>query len=110
MRPARPDPIFSGLNPAAVAFEFAVVWLTLAGFALFALPAEIDTGEWRAFPSLVLVLAAVHLVGAERQKHQGSHLSLAPIFAAALLLPPAPAAPPTALRPLPHLPSPPPAR
>jgi diguanylate cyclase (GGDEF)-like protein len=31
----------------------------------------------------------VHLVGAERQKHQGSHLSLAPIFAATLLLPPA---------------------
>ena len=42
MRPARHDPIFSGLNPAAAAFEFAVVWLTLAGFALYALPAEIE--------------------------------------------------------------------
>jgi hypothetical protein len=31
MRPARPDPTLSGLNPAAAAFEFAVVWITLAG-------------------------------------------------------------------------------
>ena len=89
MRPARPDPIFSGLNPPAAAFEFAVVWLTLAGFALFALPAEIAGDDWRTFAILVPIIAAVHLVGAERQKHQGSHLSLAPIFAAALLLPPA---------------------
>ena len=89
MRPARPDPIFSGLNPAAAAFEFAVVWLTLAGFALFALPAELEGDDWRTFAILVPIIAAVHLVGAERQKHQGSHLSLAPIFAAALLLPPA---------------------
>jgi hypothetical protein len=37
----------------------------------------------------VPIIAAVPLVGAGRQKHQGSHLSLAPIFAAALLLPPA---------------------
>ena len=34
MRPARHDPLLAGLNPAAAAFEFAVVWLTLAGFAL----------------------------------------------------------------------------
>ena len=88
MRPARHDPIFSGLNPAAAAFEFAVVWLTLAGFALYALPAEAEADDWRTFAILVPIIAAVHLVGAERQKHQGSHLSLAPIFAAALLLPP----------------------
>jgi diguanylate cyclase (GGDEF)-like protein len=88
MRPARHDPILPGLNPAAAAFEFAVVWLTLAGFALFALPAEIGEGDWRTFAILVPIIAAVHLVAAERQKHQGSHLSLAPIFAATLLLPP----------------------
>ena len=41
MRPARHDPLLSGLNPAAAAFEFAVVWLTMAGFALTAIPAEI---------------------------------------------------------------------
>jgi diguanylate cyclase (GGDEF)-like protein len=89
MRSAHPDPIFSGLNPAAAAFEFAIVWLTVAGFALVALPAEIEAGDWRTFAILVPIIAAVHLVGAERQKHQGSHLSLAPIFAGALLLPPA---------------------
>ena len=89
MRPARHDPLLSGLNPAAAAFEFAVVSLTLAGFAFFALPAEIEGGDWRTFAILVPIIAAVHLLGAERQKHQGSHLSLAPIFAAALLLPPA---------------------
>src|SRR4029453_18710948 len=89
MRPARHDPIFSGLNPAAAAFEFAVVWLTMAGFALYALPVEAEADDWRTFAILVPIIAAVHLVGAERQKHQGSHLSLAPIFAAALLLPPA---------------------
>jgi diguanylate cyclase (GGDEF)-like protein len=88
MRPARPDPIASGLNPAAGAFEFAVVWLTMAGFALLAFPAEVGRDDWRTFAILVPIIAAVHLVGAERQKHQGSHLSLAPIFAAALLLPP----------------------
>lgn len=89
MRPARHDPLPSGLNPAAAAFEFAVVWLTMAGFALMAIPAEIARDDWLAFATLVPIIAAVHLVGAERQKHQGSHLSLAPIFAAALLLPPA---------------------
>jgi len=89
MRPARHDPILSGLNPAAAAFEFGVVWLTLAALALLALPVEVEDGDWRTFGILVPIIAAVHLVGAERQKHQGSHLSLAPIFAAALLLPPA---------------------
>jgi diguanylate cyclase (GGDEF)-like protein len=88
MPPSRQDPVLSGLNPAAAAFEFAVVWLTLVGFAFFALPAKIGAGDWRTFAILVPIIAAVHLVGAERQKHQGSHLSLAPIFAATLLLPP----------------------
>src|SRR3954453_16677009 len=89
MRPARQDPILSGLNPAAAAFEFAVVWVTMAGFALMAVPVHLEDGDWRTFAILVPIIAAVHLIGAERQKHQGSHLSLAPIFAAALLLPPA---------------------
>ena len=89
MRFARPDPTISVLNPAAAAFEFTVVWLTLAGFALYALPVEVEDGDWWTFAILVPIIAAVHLVGAERQKHQGSHLSLAPIFAATLLLPPA---------------------
>jgi len=59
MRPARPDPIFAGLNPAAAAFEFAVVRLTLAGFALLAVPAEIEGNDWRTFAILLPIIAAV---------------------------------------------------
>jgi diguanylate cyclase len=92
MRPALRDPIFSGLNPAAAAFEFVVVWLTVAGAVLMGIPLEVERADWRTFGILLPIIAAVHLVGAERQKHQGSHLSLAPIFAAVLLLPPALAA------------------
>jgi diguanylate cyclase (GGDEF)-like protein len=77
-----------GLNPAAAAFEFVVVWVTMAGAALAGWPDEISHEDWVAFAALVPIIAAVHLVGAERQKHQGSHLSLAPIFAAVLILPP----------------------
>ena len=77
------------LNPAAAAFEFVVVWLTVAGVVLAGWPDEISGEDWLAFTVLLPIIAAVHLVGAERQKHQGSHLSLAPIFAAALILPPA---------------------
>jgi diguanylate cyclase (GGDEF)-like protein len=75
------------LSPAAAAFEFVVVWLTVAGAALAGWPDDIGHEAWVAFAVLVPIIAAVHLVGAERQKHQGSHLSLAPIFAAVLILP-----------------------
>jgi GGDEF domain-containing protein len=66
MRPARHDPLLSGLNPAAAAFEFAVVWLTMAGFALTAIPAETARGDWLTFAILVPIIAAVHLVVVER--------------------------------------------
>ena len=78
-----------GLSPAAAALEFVVVWLTIAGVAVAGWPDEITRDQWLAFAVLLPSIAAVHLVGAERQKHQGSHLSLAPIFAAVLILPPA---------------------
>jgi diguanylate cyclase (GGDEF)-like protein len=78
-----------GLSPAAAAFEFAVVWLTVAGTALVGWPERVERHEWAAFAVLLPIIAAVHLIGAERQRHQGSHLSLAPIFAAVLILPPA---------------------
>jgi diguanylate cyclase (GGDEF)-like protein len=81
-----------GLSPAAAAVEFVVVWLMIVGVALAGWPEEITGDEWLAFAMLLPIIAAVHLVGAERQKHQGSHLSLAPIFAAVLILPPALAA------------------
>jgi diguanylate cyclase (GGDEF)-like protein len=78
-----------GLSAAAAALEFVVVWLTIAGVVLAGWPHEITRDEWLAFAVLLPIIGAVHLVGAERQKHQGSHLSLAPIFAAVLILPPA---------------------
>jgi diguanylate cyclase (GGDEF)-like protein len=81
-----------GLSPTAAAFEFVVVWLTIAGAVLVGWPDEITSDDWLAFAVLLPIIAAVHLVGAERQKHQGSHLSLAPIFGAVLILPPALAA------------------
>jgi diguanylate cyclase (GGDEF)-like protein len=82
----------SGLSPAAAALEFAVVWLTISGVVLAGWPGRIDLEDWLAFGILLPIIVAVHLVGAEREKHQGSHLSLAPIFAAVLILPPALAA------------------
>jgi diguanylate cyclase (GGDEF)-like protein len=81
-----------GLSPAAAALEFAVVWLTISGVVLAGWPGRIDLEDWLAFGILLPLIVAVHLVGAEREKHQGSHLSLAPIFAAVLILPPALAA------------------
>lgn len=91
MRPL-PDPAASGLSPAAAAFELTVVSLTAAALFVIGLPAEVAGDEWLAFAILLPLIALVHLIGAEREKHQGSHLSLAPIFAAVLLLPPALAA------------------
>ena len=35
-----------------------------------------------------MLVVGAHMLGADRVKHQGSHLSLAPIFAAVLILPP----------------------
>jgi diguanylate cyclase (GGDEF)-like protein len=87
-----PERTTGGLHPAAAALEFTVVWLTVAGAVLVGWPQKVDGAEWLAFGVLFPIIAAGHLVGAERQKHQGSHLSLAPIFAAVLILPPALAA------------------
>jgi diguanylate cyclase (GGDEF)-like protein len=81
-----------GLSPAAAALEFTVVWLTIAGAVLVGWPVVVTESEWIAFCALMPLIAIVHLLGAEREKHQGSHLSLAPIFAAVLILPPALAA------------------
>jgi diguanylate cyclase (GGDEF)-like protein len=83
-----PSRTFGGLHPAAAALEFAVVWLTAAGVVLAGWLTRVDNGDWLAFGVLLPMIAAVHLLGAEREKHQGSHLSLAPIFTAVLILPP----------------------
>jgi diguanylate cyclase (GGDEF)-like protein len=81
-----------GLSAAAAAFEFGVVWATVVGAVLLGMPERIAVSEWVAFGVLVPLVAAVHLLGSDREKYQGSHLSLAPMFAAVLLLPPALAA------------------
>jgi diguanylate cyclase (GGDEF)-like protein len=81
-----------GLNQAAAAFELAVIGATGAALVLLGFPARVTQDDWIAFLVLLPLIAAVHLLGAEREKHQGSHLSLAPIFAAVLLLPEALAA------------------
>jgi diguanylate cyclase (GGDEF)-like protein len=88
----QPPRTIGGLHPAAAALEFAVVWLTAAGVVLAGWRTHLENGDWLAFGVLLPIIAAVHLVGAEREKHQGSHLSLAPIFTAVLILPPALAA------------------
>jgi diguanylate cyclase (GGDEF)-like protein len=86
--PEQPAVRAAGLSGAAAAFEFAVVWTVAAVLVFLPLPTHVGRKEWIVFALLAPVIAVVHLLGAERQKNQGSHLSLAPMFAAALLLPP----------------------
>ncbi len=81
-----------GLSPAAAAFEFAVVWGTAVAVAAFGLPGRVSGEEWVTFAVLVPLIAGAHLLAREREKYQASQLSLAPMIAAALLLPPALAA------------------
>ena len=81
-----------GLSAPAAAFEFVVVWGTVAAAALVGSPERVDRADWIAFAILVPLCAVVHLLGSERSHHQGSQLSLAPMFTAALLLPPSLAA------------------
>jgi len=69
-----------------------VVWATVAAAAAFGSPERVSQSDWIAFAILVPLCAVVHLLGSERSHHQGSQLSLAPMFTAALLLPPALAA------------------
>ncbi len=81
-----------GLSAPAAAFEFVVVWGTVAAAAAVGSPERVDQSDWIAFAILVPLCAVVHLLGSDRTHHQGSQLSLAPMFTAALLLPPALAA------------------
>ena len=81
-----------GLSAVAAAFEFAVVWATGFAVAAFGLPSHVTQDDWIAFAVLTPLIAGTHLLAREREKYQGSHLSLAPMFTAALVLPPALAA------------------
>jgi diguanylate cyclase (GGDEF)-like protein len=90
MEPAPNTP--GGLSAVAAAFEFAVVWATGFAVAAFGLPSHVTQDDWIAFAVLTPLIAGTHFLAREREKYQGSHLSLAPMFAAALVLPPALAA------------------
>jgi diguanylate cyclase (GGDEF)-like protein len=90
MEPAPNTP--GGLSAVAAAFEFAVVWATGFAVAAFGLPSHVTQDDWIAFAVLTPLIAGTHLLAREREKYQGSHLSLAPMFTAALVLPPALAA------------------
>jgi diguanylate cyclase (GGDEF)-like protein len=81
-----------GLSAGAAAFEFAVVWATAVAVVVLGSPHDVSRDDWIAFAVLVPLIAGAHLLGREREKYQGSQLSLAPMFAAVLLLPPALAA------------------
>ena len=89
-RAANPSP--AGLSAAGAAWEFVVVWATAAAAVAYGLPERVARDDWIAFAVLVPLIAIVHLLSRERANHQGSQLSLAPMFAAVLLLPPALAA------------------
>jgi diguanylate cyclase (GGDEF)-like protein len=80
------------LTAGAAAFEAGIIWLAFAAVVALAWPERVTSSDWRAFAVLAPLIAAVHLLGEYRQKHQGSHLSLAPVFAAIVLLPPSLAA------------------
>ena len=78
----------TGLSAPAAAFEFAVVWATVATLAAVEPSLDPTRSDWIAFAVLLPLVAFVHQLSRDREKHQGSALSLAPMLAAALLLPP----------------------
>jgi diguanylate cyclase (GGDEF)-like protein len=78
----------TGLSAPAAAFEFAVVWATVATLAAAWPSVDPTRSDWIAFAVLLPLVAFVHQLSRDREKHQGSALSLAPMFAAALFLPP----------------------
>jgi len=77
-----------GLTPAAAVLELALVLAAAAGTAALVWRTEVSEEPWTAFGALLPLVLLSHLLAAERAKHQGSHLSLAPMFAAVLVLPP----------------------
>jgi diguanylate cyclase (GGDEF)-like protein len=82
------DPRDRGLGRQAARVELAIVLATVTLAAAVGRPEAVDRGDWAAVAVLLPLIAIAHLLGADRAKHQGSQLSLAPIFAAVLILPP----------------------
>ena len=82
------DPRDRGLGRQAAGLELVIVLATLTLVAALGQPEAVERGDWIALAVLLPLVAAAHLLGSDRTKHQGSQLSLAPIFTAALILPP----------------------
>jgi diguanylate cyclase (GGDEF)-like protein len=81
-------PLDRGLGRDAAGIELVVVLATVTLVAAVGRPEAVERGDWIAFAILLPLVAVSHLLGADRTKHQGSQLSLAPIFTAVLVLPP----------------------
>lgn len=82
------DPLDRGIGRQAAGLELVVVLATVTLAAALGRPEAVERGDWIAFAVLLPLVALAHLLGADRTKHQGSQLSLAPIFTAVLILPP----------------------
>jgi diguanylate cyclase (GGDEF)-like protein len=78
-----------GLGRQAAWLELVIVLATVTLVAVLGRPEAVHSEDWIAFGVLLALVAVAHLLGADRTKHQGSQLSLAPIFTAVLILPPA---------------------
>jgi diguanylate cyclase (GGDEF)-like protein len=81
-------PLDRGLGRQAAGLELVIVLATLTLVAAVGPPEAVERNDWIAFGVLLPLAAIAHLLGADRTKHQGSQLSLTPIFAAVLILPP----------------------
>ncbi len=82
------NPLDRGLGRQAAGLELVIVLATLVLVAALGQPEAVERSDWIAFGVLLPLTAIAHFLGADRTKHQGSQLSLAPIFAAVLILPP----------------------
>jgi diguanylate cyclase (GGDEF)-like protein len=87
--PADREPPTRGLGRPAAGLELALILATGVLLVVLGLPADPGRADWLAFAALLPLVVGAHLLGADRARHQGSHLSLAPIFASVLILPPA---------------------
>ena len=81
-------PFDRGLGRDAAGLELVIVLATVTLVAALGGPEGVVRADWIAFAVLFPLVAVAHLLGADRTKHQGSQLSLAPIFTAVLILPP----------------------
>jgi diguanylate cyclase (GGDEF)-like protein len=77
-----------GLGRGAAGLELVLVLATVTLLAKLGPPTPVERGDWLDFAILLPLVAVAHLLGADRAKHQGSQLSLAPFFTAVLVLPP----------------------